>query len=83
MLYARNNLLAAGISCLLYILIHPSMVHVATYPATNLPTDHVGYFQYIAHLIPTTIFSPFLEQQVISVLFLGILVGIAISFYTR
>ncbi len=75
-----TTLVAAAVSCLLYILIHPSMVTVVGYPTPTLPTDHLGYMQYIAHLIPTTIFSPFIEQQVISVLFLGITVGIAIRF---
>jgi Na+/H+-dicarboxylate symporter len=75
-----TTLVAAGISCLLYILIHPSMVHVATVAASKLPTNNLGYLQYVANLIPSTIFSPFLEQQVISVLFLGIIVGVAIRF---
>ena len=75
-----TTLVAAGISCLLYILIHPSMVHVVTTSTAKLPTNHMGYFQYVANLIPATIFSPFLEQQVISVLFMGIVVGIAIRF---
>lgn len=75
-----TTMVAAGISCFLYILIHPSMVNLATYPTTALPADHLGYLQYITNLIPTTIFSPFLEQQVISVLFIGIVIGIAIRF---
>ncbi len=75
-----TTLVAAGISCLLYILIHPSMVNVVTYPNAAVTTDHLGYLQYISNLIPTTIFSPFLEQQVISVLFVGIVVGVAIRF---
>lgn len=75
-----TTFVAAGISCLFYILIHPSMVNVAVYPTAALPTDHMGYFQYVANLIPSTIFSPFLEHQVISVLFMGIVVGVAIRF---
>jgi len=75
-----TTLVAAGISCLLYIVIHPSMVNVVAYHTDSLPTEHLGYLQYISNLIPTTIFSPFLEQQVISVLFVGIVVGIAIRF---
>ena len=75
-----TTFVAAAISCLLYIFIHPSMVNIVTYPVDKLPADHLGYLQYITHLIPTTIFSPFLEQQVISVLFIGITVGIAIRF---
>ena len=75
-----TTLVAAGISCLLYILIHPSMVHVTAMSTAKMPAQHMGYLQYVAHLIPASIFSPFLEQQVISVLFMGIVVGIAIRF---
>jgi Na+/H+-dicarboxylate symporter len=45
-----------------------------------MPADKMSYFHFVANLIPTTLFSPFIEQQVISVLFLGILVGIAVRF---
>lgn len=75
-----TTLIAAAISCLLYILIHPSMIQVALLPAQQLPTQQMGYLQYVTHLIPTTIFSPFIEHQVLSVLFMGIVVGIAIRF---
>jgi len=75
-----TTLVAASISCLLYIFIHPSMVSVATYTAVKMPTDQLGYLHFVSNLIPATIFSPFIEQQVISVLFLGIIVGIAIRF---
>ena len=75
-----TTLVAAGISCLLYILIHPSMVHVTAISTAKMPAQPMGYLQYVAHLIPASIFSPFLEQQVISVLFMGIIVGIAIRF---
>jgi Na+/H+-dicarboxylate symporter len=73
-----TTLVAAGISCLLYILIHPSMVDVVKSSLIAEPREHFGYLQYLSHLIPSTILSPFLEQQVISVLFLGIVVGVAI-----
>jgi Na+/H+-dicarboxylate symporter len=75
-----TTLVAAGISCLLYILIHPSMVHVTAMSTAKMPAQNLGYLQYVAHLIPATIFSPFLEQQVISVLFMGIIIGVAIRF---
>ncbi len=74
-----TTLLAAGISCLLYMLINPGMVTAVT-DTTALPASNVDYLQHITGLIPSTIFSPFLEQQVLSVLFLGIVVGIAIRF---
>ncbi len=78
-----TTLVAAGISCLLYMLIQPGMVAVSTNLATNATEQGaagVSYFQHIAHLIPTTIVSPFLDNQVISVLFLGIVMGIAVRF---
>lgn len=77
-----TTLVAAAISCILYLAIQPSMVavvgkKVAALPATSGPSS---YFQHISNLIPTTFLSPFLENQVLSVLFLGIVVGIAIRF---
>jgi Na+/H+-dicarboxylate symporter len=77
-----TTLVAAGISCALYLLIQPDMVATSgpmttTLDATPGPS---GYFQHISTLIPTTFLSPFLENQVMSVLFLGIVVGIAIRF---
>lgn len=75
-----TTFVAAAVSCLLYILIHPSMVGVVAHPAVDLPRDQMGYLQYISKLIPSTIFSPFLEHQVISVLFMGIVVGVATRF---
>ncbi len=75
-----TTLVAAGISCLLYVLIQPSMVHSAILPEAKLPTEQMSYLQYVVNLIPSTILSPFIDQQVISVLFMGIVVGIAIRF---
>lgn len=77
-----TTLVAAGISCLLYLLIHPSLVGAIT-PSTavlSTQTAQGGYFQYLSSLIPTTIISPFLENQVMSVLLMGIVTGIAIRF---
>lgn len=74
-----TTLVAAAISCGLYILIHPSMVGVVSH-LSPMPDNPVNYFNHLISLIPSTIFSPFLEQQVLSVLFLGVVVGIAIRF---
>ncbi|WP_133128233.1 dicarboxylate/amino acid:cation symporter [Legionella nagasakiensis] len=74
-----TTLIAAAVSCLLYVLIHPAMTGVVSH-SVSLPTSQVNYFQHVANLIPSTIFSPFLEHQVLSVLFLGIVIGIAIRF---
>ena len=75
-----TTLIAAFISCLLYLIIQPSMVSEAHTSATALQLN-VGtnvYLDYIKNLIPTTILSPFLDNKVLSVLFLGIIIGIAI-----
>ncbi len=74
-----TTLVAAGISCILYMLIQPGMVaSVSDVATTAMPSSDSSYFQHIANLIPTTIVSPFLDNQVISVLFMGIVIGIAI-----
>lgn len=77
-----TTLVAAGISCLLYMLIQPGMVSVTSAVPVTIPLhpDGTSYFQYISNLIPTTIVSPFLDNQVLSVLFLGITMGVAIRF---
>lgn len=75
-----TTLIAASISCLLYILIHPSMIEIAAVPVTEGPQQTMGYLQYLSHLIPITIFEPFIEHQVISVLLMGIIIGLAIRF---
>jgi Na+/H+-dicarboxylate symporter len=75
-----TTVVAAMVSCVLYLLIHPANANIA---ASSLPVpgvSHVGYTQYLMSLIPTTIFSPFLEHQVMGVLLIGIVVGIAIRY---
>lgn len=75
-----TTLVAAAVSCLLYLLIQPMLVGHVTSSATLMPAavESGGYFQHLSHLIPTTILSPFIENQVMSVLFLGIVMGCAI-----
>lgn len=74
-----TTLIAAGLSFLLYVLIKPSMIHVVSSPV-SMPSSSYNYLDHLSKLIPTNLVSPFLEQQVISVLFLGIIIGIAIRF---
>lgn len=75
-----TTLLAATVSCILYILIHPSMVGVVSQAVNSPAVGAVSYFDYVLKLIPSNLLAPFLEQQVISVLFIGIVIGIAIRF---
>ncbi len=74
-----TTLFAAGVSFILYQIISPAMMVGGS--SVGLPEPaHISYMDHLAALIPSTIFSPFLENQVISVLFLGIVIGIAIRF---
>lgn len=76
-----TTLVAAAVSCFLYLLIQPDMVAGASNRIVDvheIPGSHFEYLQHVVNLIPATIVSPFLENQVISVLFLGIVIGIAI-----
>ena len=73
-----TTIIAATISCLLYIVIQPSSVQVNLDPHAVQATSSLGYFGYLANIIPTNLLAPFLEQQVMGVLFLSIIIGIAV-----
>lgn len=73
-----TTLVAAAISCLLYLVIQPSSVQVTMGDHVAQSMSSLGYFGYLANIIPTNVLSPFLKQQVMGVLFLSIIVGIAV-----
>lgn len=74
-----TTIIAAVISCLLYIVINPSSVQVnLNTPTPAKATSNLGYLGYLANIVPTNLLSPFLEQQVIGVLLLSILLGLAV-----
>lgn len=75
-----TTLVAAATSCVLYSLIRPTMVSKVVPLQSNLHLNQTDYFQHIANLVPETIFAPFLDHQVISVLMLGIIIGTALRF---
>lgn len=78
-----TTLIAAALSFILYQLIQPSMVMAGIVHASNTPVvanADSGYLQHITQLIPSSLLTPFLENQVMSVLFLGVVIGIAIRF---
>ncbi|KTD31256.1 MULTISPECIES: dicarboxylate/amino acid:cation symporter [Legionella] len=75
-----TTLVAAAISCLLYLLIHPGMMGVIKQGAIGPQTAQLSYLQHIANLIPSTILEPFIQHQVMGVLLIGIVVGVAIRF---
>lgn len=73
-----TTLVAATISCLLYLLINPSTVQVNLAASASNQLNNLGYLGYLTNIIPTNLLSPFLEQQVMGVLLLSIVVGIAV-----
>lgn len=73
-----TTILAALISCLLYIIIQPNSVQVNLDAQTIQSTTSSGYVAYLANIIPTNLLAPFLEQQVMGVLFLSIIIGVAV-----
>lgn len=73
-----TTIVAASISCLLYLVIRPQLVHTPHETLQELPIHGGGYLSHVAHLVPENIIAPFLEGQVLSVLFLSIVVGVAI-----
>lgn len=74
-----TTIIAASVSCLLYLTINPKNINIIAEaaPENNVVTS---YSQHILGLIPSNIFSPFLEHQVMGVLMVGVLVGIAIRY---
>ena len=75
-----TTLVAAAISCLLYLVIRPGMVEIVKHTVAVPKAAQFSYFEHIGNLIPSTVLSPFIEQQVMGVLLIGILIGIAIRF---
>lgn len=76
-----TTLIAAIVACILYCLISPPNMGVVASKAIMIQSGMTDthYLSYLVKLIPANIFSPFLEHQVMGVLFLSILVGIAIG----
>lgn len=77
-----TTLIAATVSFILYNIINPSMISKITKSNANLNAEitNSSYFNYITNLIPDSLLAPFINNSVISVLILGIVIGIAIRF---
>ncbi len=78
-----TTVVAAGLACLLYLIVAPANVDRSAIPLQpehidESSSDKKHYFQHLVKLIPANIFAPFLEHQVMGVLLVGIIVGLAI-----
>ena len=75
-----TTVISAAISCVLYLIINPANVNISVGEVTAPVGNPISYTQHITNLIPSNIFSPFLEHQVMGVLLVGIIVGLAIRY---
>lgn len=73
-----TTVIAAAVSCFLYILIHPSTVQVNLDANAAKSMSDLGYLNYLTNIIPTNLLSPFLDQQVMGVLLLSIVIGFSV-----
>lgn len=75
-----TTILASFIAMLLYVLIQPE--NVSKFHDTiekSIETQNV-YFSHLIKLVPDNILAPFIEHQVMGVLFIGIVIGLAIRY---
>lgn len=75
-----TTLIAAAVSSLLYRVIAPESVSRLVDVSETISSKDLSYWEHIVGLIPQNFLTPFLENQVLSVLFLGIVIGVAIRF---
>ena len=75
-----TTIVAAGLACILYLIIRPSNIGSVINASVSGEALNSNYFTHISNLIPSNIFAPFLEHQVIGVLLVGAITGIAIRY---
>jgi len=77
-----TTIIAATVSLILYNIIKPSIINNPVNISANLnkSISSSGYLDYLATLIPDSLLAPFINNSVLSVLILGIIVGVAIRF---
>ncbi|KTC95871.1 amino acid transporter [Legionella geestiana] len=76
-----TTLIAAVVSALLYLTIRPESVVVSAVGGMQAVSGpHTGYVEWLSSLVPDSLLAPFVNHQVIGVLMLGIVTGIAIRY---
>ncbi|MEW9906896.1 MAG: dicarboxylate/amino acid:cation symporter [Candidatus Symbiodolus clandestinus] len=73
-----TTLIAASLSCLLYVIIQPPSMADSPAASTVASPPAIGYEQHLLTLIPDSLLAPFIEQQIMGVLFLALLLGVAL-----
>ncbi|HRD55644.1 MAG TPA: dicarboxylate/amino acid:cation symporter [Parachlamydiaceae bacterium] len=73
-----TTLVSASVALALYVVVNPVRGVVETTGDILSNADQPGYLTYLKNVIPSNFVKPFLENNVISVLFLAILLSVAI-----
>lgn len=73
-----TTLTASLVGFVMYLIIAPS--NIGMVESASIPNFKTTYFEHISGIIPTNIFTPFIEGKVLTVLLIGVLVGITIRF---
>ena len=73
-----TTIIAALTSMVLYLIIQPQSLNAPLDTAALTTLNKTSYLEHILNVIPLNFFSPFIDNQVLSILFLGIVVGFAI-----
>ena len=73
-----TTILASLVAMILYLLIKPENVEQNVAEFKTLKVDGV-YFSHLIKLVPDNLLAPFIEHQVMGVLIIGVLVGLAIN----
>jgi Na+/H+-dicarboxylate symporter len=74
-----TTVVASAFALSIFVLINPVRTHIdAPKMIETIEGTDQGYFHFLLQIIPSNFVQPFLESQVISVLFLAILLSVAI-----
>ncbi|MBX3709273.1 MAG: dicarboxylate/amino acid:cation symporter [Gammaproteobacteria bacterium] len=73
-----TTIIAALTSMALYLLIQPLSSSMPASSAAGYTSQDGSYLKHITNIVPTNFLSPFIDNQVITILFLGIAIGFAI-----
>lgn len=79
---AGTTIIAASVACVLYYIISPNNLSFIsdTAGANEMSLQETNYFGYLSTIIPSNIFTPFIEHHVMGVLLISIIIGLSISF---
>lgn len=73
-----TTIIAALTSMVLYLLIQPFSSNVTAVKVASSASQNITYLEHMTKVIPVNFLTPFIDNQVITILFLGIAIGFAI-----